>query len=1010
MVGRKQVNFQNVIEGDDVRHFFQQFILPPELAQSAPNGFPKDIETVIADVQEVWDKKGLITPAELRAELLTKYLHNSSEHPPEALVQFVRDAELSRNRPEQVTGYLDKEHAYLATGLNHYYAQSRGQQVLALEVDYSNMGGTNEEFQKRIAAERGIRIEDVPEKAYMNATDSAVKAMSLGMVHDLKEHYPNIDVMAIRTGGDELRLMMRMKDGSPVSLQTQMEISDIIHAGVEERAATLGLQDHAHLKNPTDPRRNGFGAAVAVVDMQEINSPEAVTHWVQDADARIKIAKLNIGALRRGEIDEDLTKLEIQRKIQAGELKVPDGMDKEKFVAQQLAEARVNAEAAGQALRDLNPYHNGSPPPTMADYERRVGEMIAQSGETGTPAADLPRSVADPVPIGADRPAGVEPCASLSRRRFALAADDISGQAGEAALTDLHKYVLRQTIGGLSATDPSSRVSMPGDSTRLIEAYSAEIGEFREHVRQHQNDPDVKAALDKAGIHSVEEIKPHVMAYSLHGLAAMNDTLGHHGADLALRTLGKELVNQSFAEVGLPTDARSPITMAHHGGGNFSLVIGPGMVDRDGHSVFVSEDMLHKAQERLQEKITDLNNLPIAEAFQKMGVELTPQERERLRSMGVEHLSDLPDSKDRAVKNEHGDVVAKAKVNGVAAVTSTSAVQLDGQVNGAEILGDTRNSADQKMGSLREQRVLASQQGEVSHPAAPSPAAPPPAAPPPAAPPPAAPPPAAPPPAAPPPAAPPPAAPPPAAPPPAAPPPAAPSPTETPHVEAPHGPGIARGVADTVVPTTRGGVAATAAFAGAAAGLAIYNGGNVSDAANAAYHVVNPYAETLAAAVDDTKTKLDVAETAATDTATLGAAAAAGTVAGTAASAWAVAQTGAVLGSAAGPVGTAAGFVVGAVGGYFGAKGVDEFLHSETKEKIQDFVSRNIIEAGINQIQSLTNTFNLFGGNDEPEQTIQTNALDASRSALTNGDDPTTAPTDPENRRKASPDVGFIGP
>lgn len=696
-------DLSDTINSKELSCFLEQFILPPRIAGSAPNGFPTDLETVLRDVHAVWDQKGLITPAELRAELLTKYYGKTPDTPHEFIV-FLRNVGLFGNKPEQVTQYLDKRDAYVATGLNHYFAVSRRQQVIAIGCDFSNMGGTNAEFRRRIAKERNIRIDEVAEQEYMSATDKAVQALSLGMIHDLKEHYPDINLHAIRTGGDEVRLFMRMKDGHVITQDKQNEIADILHAGIEERVAYLGLQDHPHLKYPGNAWRNGFGAAVAVVDLAEIKDKETARHWIQGVDAKINHEKMMIGALRLGQIEEQYVRNRIKSMIDAGKLSVASGINHEKFISAQLDRAREKAMQTAEQLRQINPIHRHEPY-TMENYYVRVDGILAQFEGIKTPTAHVPDAVAPPVPIGAHRPANVPVFAPLSHRRLSASLDYLN-RFMAMGVNEVHLYGLHQTVNMMTAIDPSSQTQMPGDMVRVIEAHAAEIGEFRGNIRAQLDNPEILAAFEKAGIHSVEELKPFGLSYSLHGLASLNHLLGHHGADLALRELGKNLLIESFVDAGILLDARNPLTIAHHGGGNFSMVLSPVMYDRNGKTIFISDEMVNEAQEIMQEKIAEYNALPIEDAMEKMGVILNQDEVKKLKNQGIHHLCEIPDLKTRKTFNAQGHEV-EGYVYGILAVSERMEIPANTNLKGSVFLSRLRDRADKHLEDIRRKKILA---------------------------------------------------------------------------------------------------------------------------------------------------------------------------------------------------------------------------------------------------------------------------------------------------------------
>ncbi len=825
--------FANLLEGDELARFFGQFVVPDSVRSGLPPAtaarLPEDVAAVVRDTKAIWQRKGLLTPAELRSELLQTYLADA----PPAIRTYLHDIELSRNTPEQVTGYLNKEHAYTGTGLSHMYARETGRPVGMIEVDFSNMGGTNDEFLRRMAAKQGIAIDRIPRFMAEQLTDRAVKLLASGMVHDLAGILPEgTRIIPIRTGGDEVRIMF---DG-PVPAG----LADRLHAGIEQRVAQMGLQDHPHTKDPGNPARNGFGAAVTVRDLGTITNPE---HLSRILDDEIRHAKNDLGQKRREGPQAD-------------------------------------------ALRAQNPMHNPALLQGLDGFNRYVDTTLPTLNVPDLlHPGYLPFSLAGQIPAGRYRSDGVAPLATLDRRRFALAQADLERQG--ITLNDLEGHFLRQSIVGMTPVDPAAQVHMPKDMVGLIEVYAKESEDYRGQF--NPGDPVVKKALADAGLVSLAEVKPQGMAVSYHGLASLNNVLGHHQADLVLRHLGRDIIGDSFRAAGVPADARPPYTIAHHGGGNFSVVVQSGTRDAQGHPVFMSPDRMKVVSDGIMQRLDDLNARPVADFLAQRGVQVDAGLQQRLQAEGVRTFADLPDSKVRNVTVPDGTKV-QGRVCGLMAVTT--ALPIEPGMPATHVLGHLRNTADARMDTAREERIRASPQAQPVPPPPPQPETQP-----------------------------------------------LPAPGGEPGVHVPsaepasvlHVPvspttASVRNVLGSFVPTTKGnlfttGVLALAAGVGAG-GYNLWQGRGLDESAQSAVSVlagfVNPAPRATHAIRDDTANGYDVATALAEDTATFGGATAGGVWAGT--------QLGAVCLPGGPLVAGGCAIVGGLTGGFLGAAAVEQVI------------------------------------------------------------------------------------
>lgn len=284
----------SLMEGDTVARFLSSFVVSEDDLQNLrrenpalPLGrLPRSIDDVLDDVREVWWEKGFLSPAALKFELLNRYMFDA----PQQLRDCVAEIEQYRNRPEAVTGYLAKEHAYLATGLAHLYTLETGLPMSMVEVDFSNMGGTNAYFETLLEKEQGVAGPDAAGMA-QRLTDRAVRFLSASLVSDIAAALPHEKIIPIRVGGDELRILVTgLSAGNESGLLAQT-----LHAKIEERVSGMGLGGHPHPKDPENPVRNGFGAALAVQDLGRVVEPDAL---VQVLDERIRMEKEKIGHAR----------------------------------------------------------------------------------------------------------------------------------------------------------------------------------------------------------------------------------------------------------------------------------------------------------------------------------------------------------------------------------------------------------------------------------------------------------------------------------------------------------------------------------------------------------------------------------------------------------------------------------------------------------------------------------------------------------------------------------------
>ncbi|TAL28299.1 MAG: hypothetical protein EPN97_14875 [Alphaproteobacteria bacterium] len=686
--------FKNILEGDEVERFLKQFVVSDaeraRMLAADPKAnvgaLPQNIEQVLSDVKKIWSEKGFLAPNELKAALIDRYLPDADPK----VKSYIHQIESARGAPETTTGYLGKEHAYSATGLAHLYAKETGRPIAMIEADFSNMGGTNKHFTAMLEREGVTGAQAV--KQGMHMTDQAVALLCKSLTSDLADNLPKgAKIVPIRTGGDEVRILITgVEDKKELT-----RLTALMHAGVEKQVAAMGLQDHAHLKAATDPVRNGFGIALAAQDMRTIENPQTL---VQELDARINEQKRSIGLARLGQIDTEMARESVEQKINRGALTVPEGQTREQFVAAQVDELAKAAKTSSELLHSRNPQHNpalqgGSS--GFDGYVKTASETLRPGPLTSTP---LPGVLSAPEPIGERRPEGVRPLAPLEERWNALATQNLEREGATLSATDRH--MLSLSVAGLSAQDPSAQTFMPKIVGPTVEAYAAETEEFRRQWKPE--DPAVRSALSAAGLKSVAEITPQAMAVSFHNLAGLNSALGHHQADIVLRSLSGDIIENSLKAAGVPPGPPKPYAIAHHGGGNFSVMIQPGGTGPDGKPWFTSPEQIAKAELEIKQRTAEMNKVGVAEFLASKGVTITEETRAQLPKT----FGDIQDPKLR----EAGAVTGR--VNGLQAESAAAPLQLerDGHqrtVDGFGFMSRLRNAADVKLEAQRTTILLA---------------------------------------------------------------------------------------------------------------------------------------------------------------------------------------------------------------------------------------------------------------------------------------------------------------
>ena len=691
--------WKDILEGDEVERFLKSFVLSAEerrgLQKSHPDAdlstLPVTLAQVQKDVSNIWRSKGFLTPAALKDELIQQYMPDTDP----AVRTFVTAIELSRNRPEAVTGYLTKEHAYLATGLAHLYALDSGMPMAMVEVDFSNMGGTNAYFRDLLAREEGVMPEEIEPRRAELMTDKAMRLLAASMTDVICTELPEERVIPIRTGGDELRILVTgLGDYADIAALTHK-----LHGTIEKHVACMGLQDHKHFKAPDDPARNGFGAALHIQDMAMIENPQTI---VQELDGMISANKQILGLMRLGRIDEEAVEAEAAGKILRGDLIMAEEAI-EQAIADEVAKAKIAAERTAQDLRGRNPSYNDALTGGVKGFHDYVDSAMPKTVGPLFRYGEVPPVLAAHPMGGDNRPAGVPPMASMEARYMMSSVRHFEAQS--VTIDAGHRHLLRLSIEGLTPEDPSAKVMMPQGMVKTIDNIAADTGDFKAQL--DPNAEGVKQALARAGIRDMEDIKPYGLGVSFHNLAGLNNALGHHNADLVLRHMAQHIIEGALEHAGIPVQ-RNAAAISHHGGGNFSVLIHPGGVDDGGKPWFVSPALLNRAKVEIKKRVSELNNTGVSAFLLQNDVYVTAAMEEYFENEGLKTFAHIEDPKTRTFMTDNG--AAQYKINGLHAVVSTGAMEFDAAGNpalsGGAFIGRLRNAADEKVEQMRTHMFL----------------------------------------------------------------------------------------------------------------------------------------------------------------------------------------------------------------------------------------------------------------------------------------------------------------
>lgn len=704
---------QGIFYKQELESFLDSFVLPSEIetetAAANASHAPRKAEEVLEDLRKLWEQHetALLHPAALRAALLQKYMPDADP----ALLKIFDEIERSNFKPEQMTGFLEKQHLGLISGLGHLYAELTGKPVAMIEVDYSNMGGTNEFFRILLATEKGLAPEELAVTEAFAHTDHSAKLIAKTIQAEVldtvtynsdstgganfqytstvdgpltqtytytataggeaaenssyrynwradPEKKPAHNMLCIRAGGDELRVIAAGLDPEEFDALT-----DRIHGQIENHTANLDLHDHPHPKAPDDPDRNGFGAAVSIVDMRGID-PASVVHY---ADLQIKANKHALGMARRGVIDEDTVYTAYLTYYRQFPETLPQNKTPEEAadmltkMEKQAAQKRYNGfQAMKKATKN-----------DLAAKENYIAQEIAKMELNelelnGGSALPYLYEAADDAPL----------FSTPGERRYLRMIHAIKEQ-GIDIKNPYEDYYLRHTAFRSVAIDSSAGCWMPGDMPETVGIYA-------------EDTPALKTRLVNTAAMTEEDaakIRPHLLGVSFHNLGGLNDAVGHDGANSALKHMAKDIIGGAMMAEGLML---GDYQIAHYGGAEFQLIIRPVYTDSDGAAVAVDDAKIRRIETHIAVKTAEMNKMKINDFLDNAGL---PPEDDLRAKLDGRRFADIR------------DVKPERNIGGLAVATLARPVELGGERAGSFIFRH-REKLQEKMEAHRS-KILA---------------------------------------------------------------------------------------------------------------------------------------------------------------------------------------------------------------------------------------------------------------------------------------------------------------
>ena len=573
---------------------------------------PKTREDVYKDVVELWKEKGFLDANELKRELALKYTKNASSELKDvihAVHSYGRERDV-----DELSGGLRKTHLDTLTGLGQLYSIEMNEPVALMELDYSNMGGTNQFFKMLIAEERGIRIDQVEDEEAEVLTDRCAKIIANTIRRTIHEATGLDNEICVRAGGDELRFIIPDLD-----IEKYPRLQDDIHSAIQDVTARLGMHDHTYLKEPDNMYKSGFGAAIDVIDMRSIQDKATD---LKNMDDKIKTAKVRMGYERLGHVaTEILEKMfwekikqdpDAERLTEAGQKEHVAIMVREE---QYKAEARLGAFEVYKAGKDTN-----------ADPRQRLSAIVKEIECLESLDMFNRASHLDVHRPGTNDLLDALEAGGISSRLYESMEERLNNAVNKylydnsVELNAYERQVLNNTLSILSPIDPVTKTWLDRDLPATTEIYMNDSRVFLGNIVGRSDHSQVQRFFKGYDLKSENLVdqKPQGMRFAFHNLSGLNKLLGQNGANAVLESWAQDIIKESLHERGF--EEHEHYRIAHYGGGEFQVIIPPVVGIKDFGFVAVNDVMLSSVAQRVTEKTEELNRLNVSQYLKERDI------------------------------------------------------------------------------------------------------------------------------------------------------------------------------------------------------------------------------------------------------------------------------------------------------------------------------------------------------------------------------------------------------
>jgi GGDEF domain-containing protein len=606
---------------------------------------PTHPDQVVSDLKGIWQEHGFLPVDELTMTLLRRYRPTASPVAAAALQQRLKSR---YDSPESLTGFQRKQYAPLVTGLAHLYAVTTGQAVTLVECDMSNMGFTNEHFRNLMALRDGVEPDKVPVEKVHQLTDQAARVVTNLARKTLNRAaaevgQPGSQILAFRTGGDEIRFLCLGLRPDQVEQRLQKQAIP----SIERFTAAAGLHDHAHGKHPNNRWRNGFGIALTSFGLDAQTRPGLEMHA---AEQRLERQKQTLGTARRGRLERTVLPLrETPDRSEPGTLSTPEllklahqtGYLKNSYSRvnpQARAEIREVLQAHG-VIDPAQPRLNGPDLLGLLQQElaHELGTQAAQRHQryqqlkavAGTlyPPQHLPLDYA----IGSNQnPYALEPAtaglvlqnfeALLGRQRYGHFLS--TAPYASEALSDssaLFKKPFEREVLALRQDWTRTGTRVDATTQRLFEHVLGIFNPIDPSTSTLMGDmmPEVFGQFARDTRHLEQQTGSNGLTAfgfraSMNNLAGINKKLGSQNANLLLHHFAQHVVLGSFAAAGFDPEQ---LIAGHLGGGHLVVAVPPMVAS----ATRTTEAHLQRVADEIKRRVDELQRQPVGDFVRQRG-------------------------------------------------------------------------------------------------------------------------------------------------------------------------------------------------------------------------------------------------------------------------------------------------------------------------------------------------------------------------------------------------------